>query len=143
MTSAVMSSQSTVSNQHMRREVKEMKRRRSEGSADGLALMMSSVMSSYSADGLSPAVASYQQRFALALKIQQMLFALITSRKIPVASYSGSSRKIHPVNKIRWIQLRASVLCIQSQRSRSKKSRCSEALKPGAKYPVDKDINRR
>ncbi|KZV37804.1 hypothetical protein F511_24495 [Dorcoceras hygrometricum] len=36
-----------------------------------------------------------RQRFALALKIQQMLFALITSRKIPVASYSGSSRKLH------------------------------------------------
>ncbi|KZV14398.1 hypothetical protein F511_43415 [Dorcoceras hygrometricum] len=133
----------SFSNQQMRREVKEMKRRRAEGSADGLALMMSSVTSSYSADGLSPAVASYQQRFALALKIQQILFALLTSRKIPVASYSGSSRKIHPVNKIRWIQSRASVLCIQSQRSRSKKSRCSEALQPGAKYPVDKDINRR
>ncbi|KZV34160.1 NADH dehydrogenase [Dorcoceras hygrometricum] len=38
-----------------------MKRRRAEESADGLALMTSSVTSSQSADGLSPAVASYQQ----------------------------------------------------------------------------------
>ncbi|KZV48848.1 hypothetical protein F511_19305 [Dorcoceras hygrometricum] len=49
-----------------------------------------------SADGLSPAVARYQQ-------IQQMLFALITSRKIPVESYSGSSRRLqcfeYPVDK--------------------------------------------
>ncbi|KZV44054.1 callose synthase 3-like [Dorcoceras hygrometricum] len=81
MTSAVMSSQSAGSYQQMRREVKEMKRRRAEESADGLALMTSLVTSSYSADGLSPAVARYQQ-------IQQMIFALITSRKIPVASYS-------------------------------------------------------
>ncbi|KZV23828.1 aluminum-activated malate transporter 1-like [Dorcoceras hygrometricum] len=36
-----------------------MKRRRAEESADGLALMTSSVISSQSADGLSPAVASY------------------------------------------------------------------------------------
>ncbi|KZV41868.1 hypothetical protein F511_16812 [Dorcoceras hygrometricum] len=71
-----------------------------------------------------------RKRFAIALKIQQEDFALITSRKIqsrtsvlriqslgnPVASYSGSSRKIHSVNKKRWIQSRTSVLCIQSQR---------------------------
>ncbi|KZV22681.1 hypothetical protein F511_42264 [Dorcoceras hygrometricum] len=38
-----------------------MKRRRAEESADGLALMTSSVTSSQSADGLSPAVARYQQ----------------------------------------------------------------------------------
>ncbi|KZV48847.1 hypothetical protein F511_19304 [Dorcoceras hygrometricum] len=67
--------------------MKEMKRRRAKESADGL----------------SPAVARYQQRFALALKIQQMLFALITSRKIPVESYSGSSRRLrcfeYPVDK--------------------------------------------
>ncbi|KZV49434.1 hypothetical protein F511_30103 [Dorcoceras hygrometricum] len=61
MTSAVMSSQSAVGNQQMRRKVKKMKRRRAEESADGLALMTSSVTSSQSADGLSPAVARYQQ----------------------------------------------------------------------------------
>ncbi|KZV44966.1 basic 7S globulin-like [Dorcoceras hygrometricum] len=60
----------------MRREVKEMKRRRDKESADGLALMTSS-------------------RFAFALKIQQMLFALISSsRKIPAGSYSISSREL-------------------------------------------------
>ncbi|KZV20421.1 hypothetical protein F511_29926 [Dorcoceras hygrometricum] len=58
----------------------------SSQSADGLALMTSSVTSSQSADGLSPTVARYQQS------------------QDPVRSYSGSSRKIHPVNKIRWIQ---------------------------------------
>ncbi|KZV47091.1 hypothetical protein F511_07878 [Dorcoceras hygrometricum] len=47
-----------------------------------------------SADGLSPAVARYQQRFALALKIQQMLFALITSRKIQ------SRATVDPVSSI-------------------------------------------
>ncbi|KZV17908.1 hypothetical protein F511_13421 [Dorcoceras hygrometricum] len=52
MTSAVMSSQSAVGNQQMRREAKETKRRRAEESADGLALMMSSVTSSQSGDGL-------------------------------------------------------------------------------------------
>ncbi|KZV19696.1 hypothetical protein F511_41864 [Dorcoceras hygrometricum] len=52
MTSAVMSSQSAVGFQQMRREVKEMKRRHAEESADGLALMTSSVTSSYSADCL-------------------------------------------------------------------------------------------
>ncbi|KZV41723.1 protein FLX-like 2-like [Dorcoceras hygrometricum] len=38
-----------------------MKRRRAEESADGLALMTSSVTSSQSADSMSPAVARYQQ----------------------------------------------------------------------------------
>ncbi|KZV55389.1 hypothetical protein F511_03870 [Dorcoceras hygrometricum] len=104
-----------------------MKRRRVEESADGLALMTSSVMSSHSADDLREqsqesagslyiqsqersnvveeissrkllftsrcyleiAIAKrcrlhklIRQRFALALKIQQEDFALITSRKI-------------------------------------------------------------
>ncbi|KZV36964.1 hypothetical protein F511_20264 [Dorcoceras hygrometricum] len=71
-----------------------MKRRRAEESADGLALMTSSVTSSYSADGLreqsqeSAAIAKrcrlhklIRQCFALALKIQQEDFALIISRK--------------------------------------------------------------
>ncbi|KZV14208.1 hypothetical protein F511_44196 [Dorcoceras hygrometricum] len=66
MTSAVTSSlklqYSAGSYQQMRREVKEMKRRRAKESADGLALMTSLVTSSQSADGLSPAVARYQQR---------------------------------------------------------------------------------
>ncbi|KZV42693.1 ATP-dependent Clp protease proteolytic subunit 3, chloroplastic [Dorcoceras hygrometricum] len=76
-----------------------MKRRHAEESEDGLALMTSSMTSSQSADGLSPAIARYQQRFALALRIQQMLFALITSRKIqsratvdPVARFIQSTR---------------------------------------------------
>ncbi|KZV14582.1 something about silencing protein 10 [Dorcoceras hygrometricum] len=90
-----------------------MKRRRAEESADGLALMTSSVTSSYSADGLressrkiSAAIAKrcrlhklIRQRFALALKIQQEDFALITSRKIqsratvdPVARFIQSTR---------------------------------------------------
>ncbi|KZV24833.1 hypothetical protein F511_34141 [Dorcoceras hygrometricum] len=77
-----------------------MKRRRADESADGLALMKSSVTSSYSADGLreqsqeSAAIAKrcrlhklIRQRFALALKIQQMLFALFfRTRKIPAGS---------------------------------------------------------
>ncbi|KZV38802.1 protein SUPPRESSOR OF npr1-1, CONSTITUTIVE 1-like [Dorcoceras hygrometricum] len=72
-----------------------MKRRRAEESADGLALMTSSMTSTYSADGLREqsqdisrcyleiAIAKrcrlhklIRQHFALALKIQQMLFAL-------------------------------------------------------------------
>ncbi|KZV22807.1 hypothetical protein F511_34273 [Dorcoceras hygrometricum] len=121
-----------------------MKRRRVEESADGLALMTSSVTSSYSADGLREqsqesegslyiqsqersdvveeissrkllfisrcyleiAIAKrcrlhklIRQRFALALKIQQEDFALITSRKIqsratvdPVARFIQSTR---------------------------------------------------
>ncbi|KZV24026.1 hypothetical protein F511_26201 [Dorcoceras hygrometricum] len=66
-----------------------MKRRRAEESADGLALMTSSVTSSYSADGLreqsqesAGSLYIQTQRFALALKIQQEEFALLTSRKI-------------------------------------------------------------
>ncbi|KZV42415.1 lysM domain-containing GPI-anchored protein 2 [Dorcoceras hygrometricum] len=88
-------------------------------SADGL-VMMSLVTTSCSADEERPAGAKrisrcatricyleieiekrcrlhklIRQRFALALKIQQMLFALITSScKIPAGSYSTSSRKI-------------------------------------------------
>ncbi|KZV41504.1 transposon protein Ac/Ds sub-class [Dorcoceras hygrometricum] len=89
-----------------------MKRRRAEESADGLALMTSSVTSSYSADDLrkqsqeSAAIAKrcrlyklIRQRFALALKIQQEDFALLTSRKIqsratvdPVARFIQSTR---------------------------------------------------
>ncbi|KZV40668.1 orf108b [Dorcoceras hygrometricum] len=67
MTSAVTSSISKKlqcsagSYQQMRRVAQEMKRRRAEESADVLVLMTSSVTSSYSADGLSPAVARYQQ----------------------------------------------------------------------------------
>ncbi|KZV42852.1 hypothetical protein F511_13605 [Dorcoceras hygrometricum] len=106
MTSAFMSSQSAVGYQQMRREVKEMKRRRAGESADELALMTSSVMSSYSVDGLreqSQDISRWyleiaiekrcrlhkliRQRFALAIKIQQMLFALrSSSRKIPAGS---------------------------------------------------------
>ncbi|KZV19879.1 hypothetical protein F511_31982 [Dorcoceras hygrometricum] len=70
-------------------EKQKMKRRRAEASADGLALMTSSVTSSYSADGLKErsqesagSLFIQTQRFALALKIQQEDFALITSRKI-------------------------------------------------------------
>ncbi|KZV29338.1 hypothetical protein F511_34933 [Dorcoceras hygrometricum] len=76
-------------------EANKMKRRRAEDSADGLALMTSSVTSSYSADGLreqsqeSAAIAKrcrlhklIRQRFALTLKIPQEEFALLTSRKI-------------------------------------------------------------
>ncbi|KZV36055.1 acetyl-coenzyme A carboxylase carboxyl transferase subunit alpha, chloroplastic [Dorcoceras hygrometricum] len=77
-----------------------MKRRRAGESADGLALMTSSVTSSQSADGLreqsqeSVAIAKrcrlhklIRQRFALALKIQQMLFCVeIQQRKIPAGS---------------------------------------------------------
>ncbi|KZV35470.1 hypothetical protein F511_30460 [Dorcoceras hygrometricum] len=70
-----------------------MKRRRAEESADGLALMTSSMKSSYSADGLreqsqeSAAIAKrcrlhklIRQRFALALKIQQEDFALFVQQ---------------------------------------------------------------
>ncbi|KZV42564.1 hypothetical protein F511_35804 [Dorcoceras hygrometricum] len=98
-----------------------MKRRRAGESADELVLMMSSVMSSYSADGLRRAVARIsrcylkiaiakrcrlhkliRQRFALALKIQQEDFALINQSQDPVASYSGSRRKQqqHPVESL-------------------------------------------
>ncbi|KZV23400.1 callose synthase 12-like [Dorcoceras hygrometricum] len=71
MTSAVMSSQSTVGIQQMRREVNEMKRRHAEQSADGLALMTSSVTSSYSADGL---------------REQSQDISRSSSRKIPAGS---------------------------------------------------------
>ncbi|KZT75959.1 DEAD-box ATP-dependent RNA helicase 40-like [Dorcoceras hygrometricum] len=94
-----------------------MKRRRAEESADELSLMTSSVKSSYSADGLreqsqeSAAIAKrcrlhklIRQRFALALKIQQEDFALITSRKIqsratvdPVANFIAI---IYPVDMV-------------------------------------------
>ncbi|KZV56729.1 hypothetical protein F511_39420 [Dorcoceras hygrometricum] len=101
---------SAGSYQQMRREVKEMKRRRAEESADGLALMTSSVTSSYSADGLreqsqeSAAIAKrcrlhklIRQRFALALKIQQEDFALSTSRKhlnLPAGQPDASNSSI-------------------------------------------------
>ncbi|KZV55703.1 hypothetical protein F511_14123 [Dorcoceras hygrometricum] len=97
-----------------------MKRRRAEESADGLALMTSSVTSSYSADGL-------REQSQESAEFQQMLFALInqsqdtswkhmfkyqldkhtqataaSSRELhesavaihPVASYSASSREL-------------------------------------------------
>ncbi|KZV42928.1 hypothetical protein F511_43969 [Dorcoceras hygrometricum] len=62
----------------MRRVAQEMKRRRAKESADGL----------------SPAVARYQQHFALALKIQQMTLCIDNQSQDPVASYSESSRKL-------------------------------------------------
>ncbi|KZV42694.1 hypothetical protein F511_32490 [Dorcoceras hygrometricum] len=198
-----------------------MKRRRAEESADGLALMTSSVTSSQSADGLSPAVARYQQvactsrrkreatswfesssrkipagslyiqtqersdvveeeiqsqlftsrwyleiaiakrcslhklirqRFALALKIQQMLFALITSRKIqsratvdPVARfiqstrYDGSSRELQYYASSRKDPRKADVAkhCNQAQSIQSIKisveDEFSRSDKPAAK----------
>ncbi|KZV36983.1 hypothetical protein F511_15413 [Dorcoceras hygrometricum] len=68
-----------------------MKRRRVDRSADGLALMMSSVTSSYSADGLrelSQESADSTGRICVDNQSQD-----------PVASYSGSRRKQqqHPV----------------------------------------------
>ncbi|KZV40527.1 U-box domain-containing protein 35 [Dorcoceras hygrometricum] len=75
-----------------------MKRRRAKESADVLALMTSSVTSSYSADGFREqsqeptAIAKrcrlhklIRQRFALALKTQQMLFAM---KKISRTAFS-------------------------------------------------------
>ncbi|KZV57742.1 hypothetical protein F511_29518 [Dorcoceras hygrometricum] len=84
----------------MRREVKEMKRRRAEESADGLALMTSSVTSSYSADDSAD---------ALCVEIQQLqdtswklMFntSWTTRRKQqqhPVVSYNESAVAIYPV----------------------------------------------
>ncbi|KZV45284.1 hypothetical protein F511_06802 [Dorcoceras hygrometricum] len=151
-----------------------MKRRRVEESADGLELMTSSVTSSvtssYSADGLreqsqeSAAIAKrcrlhklIRQRFA----IQQMLFALITSRELqwsqtqatahPVESLYESVVAIYPVASFAYpvdlvprrkkIRSRRSVetqpvasYSIQSQRSRRKKRRSSEALHSVARF---------
>ncbi|KZV20753.1 ABC transporter G family member 28-like [Dorcoceras hygrometricum] len=58
-----------------------------------------------------------RQRFALAIKIQQMLFALITSsRKIPAGSYSrfSISAKTEEFSR-RLIQSKAIVRCISSR----------------------------
>ncbi|KZV49597.1 hypothetical protein F511_23628 [Dorcoceras hygrometricum] len=98
-----------------------MKRRRAEESADGLALMTSSVTSSQSADGLSPAAARYQQSFALALKIQQMLFPMkkISSRlgtqtqekKKQAKCRDSTSRKLkHPVARYPVVVFEASAV---------------------------------
>ncbi|KZV19063.1 hypothetical protein F511_13979 [Dorcoceras hygrometricum] len=89
MTSAVMSSQSTVGIQQMRREVNEMKRRRAEESTDGLALMTSLVTSSQSADGLSPPVARTSSR-----KIQSRATVDPVTRFIQSTRYDGSSREL-------------------------------------------------
>ncbi|KZV19331.1 transcriptional regulator SUPERMAN-like [Dorcoceras hygrometricum] len=106
-----------------------MKRRRAEESADGLALMTSSVTSSQSADGLSPVVARYQQ---------QMLFALrSSSRKIPAGSICVIPAG-QPDASNSSIQSRASVLLhIQSTwNPRRKKRRSSKAWQTDAIYPV-------
>ncbi|KZV30981.1 hypothetical protein F511_15871 [Dorcoceras hygrometricum] len=129
----------------------KMKRRRAGESADGLALMTSSVTSSYSADGLreqsqeSAAIAKrcrlhklIRQRFALALKIQQILFALrFSSRKIPAGSIclipagqpdaSNSSIQSRAYMNQLLLYIQSQALRIQSQRSRRKKRRSSEA----------------
>ncbi|KZV25433.1 hypothetical protein F511_18945 [Dorcoceras hygrometricum] len=106
--------------QQMRRKVKEMKRRRAEESADGL----------------SPAVARYQQRFALALKIQQMLFALITSRKIqsratvdPVASIITF---VYPVDMVSR-RKKSKIAKIQTQRKNSAEAQSSSRHESAAK----------
>ncbi|KZV28704.1 20S proteasome alpha subunit G [Dorcoceras hygrometricum] len=116
MTSAVMSSQSTVGNQQMRREVKEMKRRRTEETADGLALMTSSI-----------------QQMLFALKIQQsqdtswkhMFNTSWTIRRKqqqhPVVSYNESAVAIYPVASFSTIAYPVDLV------SRRKKSRSSEA----------------
>ncbi|KZV30098.1 hypothetical protein F511_17143 [Dorcoceras hygrometricum] len=109
-----------------------MKRRRAEESADGLALMTSSMTSSYSADGLreqsqeSAAIAKrcrlhklIRQRFALALKIQQMLFAMKKiSRTFPVQNFETSAvpRKRDPDPPLRqqWYQSQGSDLSMHN-----------------------------
>ncbi|KZV55698.1 glutamate receptor 2.7-like [Dorcoceras hygrometricum] len=135
--------------------------------ADGLALMTSSVTSSYSADGLreqsqeSAAIAKrcrlhklIRQRFALALKIQQEDFALITSRKIPAgsiflipagqpdASNSSIQSRAYLNQLLLYIQSQAtvdpvasfSVIAIQSTWiPRRKKRRSSEAWQTDAR----------
>ncbi|KZV24003.1 hypothetical protein F511_44013 [Dorcoceras hygrometricum] len=155
MTSALMSSQSAVGYQQMRRVAKKIKRRHVERSADGLALMTSSVTSSQSADGLREqsqesagslyiqtqersdvveeissrkllfisrfyleiAIAKrcrlhklIRQRFALALKIQQILFALITSRKIlagRICLIPAEQPVARSSRELQWIQTQA------------------------------------
>ncbi|KZV41197.1 anaphase-promoting complex subunit 2 [Dorcoceras hygrometricum] len=89
----------------MRRVAQDMKRRRAKESADGL----------------SPAVARYQQRFALALKIQQMTLCVDNQSQDPVASYSESNRK----------------LCVSSRHGiQSQESRRSGELQSRRKIPV-------
>ncbi|KZV47526.1 hypothetical protein F511_14598 [Dorcoceras hygrometricum] len=135
MTSTLMSSRSAGSYQQMRREVKEMKRRRAKESADGLALMTWFSVDDVIGDViiisrwfesssrkrnqqvactsshkllftsrcyLEIAIAKrcrlhklIRKRFVLALKIQQMLFALISSsRKIPAGQPDASNSSI-------------------------------------------------
>ncbi|KZV33732.1 hypothetical protein F511_26495 [Dorcoceras hygrometricum] len=155
MTSAVTSSFSRKLQysagiyQQMRREVKEMKRRRARESADGLALMTSLVTSSQSADGLSLAVARIsrcyleiaiakrcrlhkliRQSFALALKIQQMLFAMkkisrYFSQEKPAGSNS-TSRPAKQLTSLRRVikagcQLLSSIQMAKTTRSLQKK----------------------
>ncbi|KZV26714.1 type 1 diacylglycerol acyltransferase [Dorcoceras hygrometricum] len=107
-----------------------MKRRRAGGSADGLVLMMSSVTSSYSADGLreqSQESADSAGRLCVDNQSQDS-----------VASYSGSSRKQqqHPVeslyesavamNTVASIQSQA--LRIQSQAEASSRKISSRSI---------------
>ncbi|KZV30809.1 hypothetical protein F511_30700 [Dorcoceras hygrometricum] len=94
----------------MRREVKEMKRRRAKVSADGLALMTSLVTSSQSADGLSLAVARTSSR-----KIQS---------RATVDPVARSSRKLH-------------YYCISSRHGiQSQENRCNGELQSRRKIPV-------
>ncbi|KZV40401.1 hypothetical protein F511_43958 [Dorcoceras hygrometricum] len=82
----------------MRREVKEMKRRRAEESADGLALMTSSVTSSYSADGLreqsqdtSSRKLCVSSRYGIQSQESRCNVELQSRRKIPVVVFEDSA----------------------------------------------------
>ncbi|KZV17284.1 hypothetical protein F511_25556 [Dorcoceras hygrometricum] len=150
MTSAVMSSQSTVGIQQMRREVNEMKRRRAEESADGLALMTSSVTSSYSADDSADALCVDNQSQDTSWK-HMFNTSWTTSRKQqqhPVVSYIEPAVATHPVvgKSSRYCIFRRlgtqtqekkkQAKCRDStsrelQISSRKETRCSEALQPG------------
>ncbi|KZV33586.1 palmitoyl-acyl carrier protein thioesterase, chloroplastic-like [Dorcoceras hygrometricum] len=107
-----------------------MKRRRVDISADGLALMTSSMTSSYSADGFR------EQSQESADSVGRLCVA--NQSQDPVASYSGSSRKQqqHPVESLYKsavaIYIQSQALRIQSQalesQTQEKKNHTAEAV---------------
>ncbi|KZV24063.1 DEHYDRATION-INDUCED 19 isoform 1 [Dorcoceras hygrometricum] len=122
-----------------------MKRRRAGESADGLALMMSSVTSSYSADGLSLAVARIsrcyleiaiakrcllhkliRQHFALALKDSAGRLCVDNQSQDTVASFAYPvASSTHPVASFG----------IQTQ-EKKKQAKCRESTSRELQYPV-------
>ncbi|KZV26891.1 Serine/threonine protein kinase 2 isoform 1 [Dorcoceras hygrometricum] len=129
----------------MSRGVQKMKRRRAEESPDGLALMTSSVTSSYSADGLVM-MSSVTSSCSAGRRIQSQVTVSTSLKRnqqvatvLPGVSYNEPAVATHPVVGKSSRELQC--YCISSRlgtqtQEKKKQAKCRDSTSRELQYPV-------